>query len=162
MYIGPRGLVQADAVSAAGALPCPGDDHESGGCSELLEAHGVFGDSASGVASLGACETEREKNSTRADPAHDQCGDASVACPFPSCKQRYTDVKALRMHYRDVHNKNGRADRDGLDAVLFPATDFCVECGCGPYTRLNSHVCKEANATPHRYLCFTWVGRYNL
>ena len=34
---------------------------------------------------------------TRADPAHDQCGDASVACPFPSCKQRYTDVKALRM-----------------------------------------------------------------
>ena len=54
MYIGPRGLVQAGAVSAAGALPCPGDDHESGGCSEPLEAHGVLGDSASGVASLGA------------------------------------------------------------------------------------------------------------
>ena len=61
MYTGPRGLVQAGAVSAAGALPCPGDDHESGGCSEPLEAHGVLGDSASGVASLCACETEKEK-----------------------------------------------------------------------------------------------------
>ena len=56
------------------------------------------------------------------------------------------------MHYRDVHNKNGRADRDGLDAVLFPATDFCVECGCGPYTRLNSHVCKEATRSHAAYL----------
>jgi len=53
---------------------------------------------------------------TRADPAHEQCGDALVACPFPSCKQRYTDVKALRMHYKDAHNKYGRAERDGLDA----------------------------------------------
>ena len=81
---------------------------------------------------------------TRADSAQDQCGGAPVACPFPSCNRSFTDVKALRLHFRDGHNKEGRASRDGLDATLFPAAAFCEECGCGPYVRLGKHTCKEA------------------
>jgi len=53
-------------------------------------------------------------------------------------------VKALRLHFRDGHNKDGRASRDGLDATLFPAAAFCEECGCGPYVRRGKHTCKEA------------------
>jgi hypothetical protein len=80
---------------------------------------------------------------SRADPAQDQCGDAPLACPHPSCNRIFTGIKALRMHFRDAHNKEGRVSRDGLDATLFPDAAFCEECGCGPYMRLGAHTCSK-------------------
>jgi len=66
-----------------------------------------------------------------------------VACPL--CDLVFAKVKAMGMHFRDAHNKNGDAPRDGLNAELFPATAFCEPCGCGPFSRLNAHKCTVAN-----------------